>query len=446
MSKIAHEDPIAMIRTLPALSFRVSALVSVAALLAPQTSAQTFGSDFAADYTFTDLGAVPGVPTPLGGVVFKLGDPDTLLIGGDSNNVAGAIYEIGVTRDAGGRIDGFSGTASLFATAPEIDGGLVYAPNGTLLFTAYPTNWLGQILPGSGAVDKWVDLTTAGITSSVGACQFVPTGFDGVGEFKLVSFNTGDWFDAALVPDGSGTFDLGVVTYHTSLPGGPEGIVYIDGTNPGFSGDSILLAEWTAGQVGAYELDASGEPDPATRRDFMTGLSGAEGAVTDPLTGDFLFSTFGGGDRVLVVHGFDAPHTYCQGKVASTGRVPRVHYAGTPSLSGPDDFILTCTEAPNHVFGVMVWSLVPDTAPFYGGILCVSSPSYRLPVQGSGGSPGVATDSSGTFSDHLDQAFFTSKGFTSGTTVYCQYIGRDPGYAWPGNVLISEGLVFTVRD
>ena len=37
----------------------------------------------------------------------------------------------------------------------------------------------------------------------------------------------------------------------------------------------------------------------------MTGLGGAEGGTRDPVTGDFLFSTFGGGDRVLVVRGFN---------------------------------------------------------------------------------------------------------------------------------------------
>ncbi|MGB7214366.1 MAG: hypothetical protein WBE98_04935 [Gammaproteobacteria bacterium] len=33
----------------------------------------------------------------------------------------------------------------------------------------------------------------------------------------------------------------------------------------------------------------------------------AEGAAIDPLTGAFLFSTFGGGDLVVMVSGFAAP-------------------------------------------------------------------------------------------------------------------------------------------
>ena len=40
---------------------------------------------------------------------------------------------------------------------------------------------------------------------------------------------------------------------------------------------------------------------------MITGLDGAEGALLDPVTGDFLFSTFGGGSRVVAVRGFRAP-------------------------------------------------------------------------------------------------------------------------------------------
>lgn len=45
-------------------------------------------------------------------------------------------------------------------------------------------------------------------------------------------------------------------------------------------------------------------PLVGSRRDFITGLTGAEGALIDPYSGDFLFSTFGGGNRIIVVQGF----------------------------------------------------------------------------------------------------------------------------------------------
>ena len=77
----------------------------------------------------------------------------------------------------------------------------------------------------------------------------------------------------------------------------------------------MLVSEYGSGRVAAFEVDADGDPLVATRRDFITGLSGAEGAFVDPVTGDFLFSTFGGGDRVIVVRGFAPP--------VSTPAVPR---------------------------------------------------------------------------------------------------------------------------
>src|SRR5207248_2883202 len=97
-------------------------------------------------------------------------------------------------------------------------------------------------------------------------------------------------------------------TQETQLGGGPEGFVYIKDTNPDFAVDSMLVSEFSAGNVAAYVLDADGNPIVGTRTDFITGLEGAEGAAIDPLTGDFLFSTFGEDvDHLIVVQGFVPP-------------------------------------------------------------------------------------------------------------------------------------------
>ena len=53
----------------------------------------------------------------------------------------------------------------------------------------------------------------------------------------------------------------------------------------------------TDGSVSSYEVDANGDPIPSTRRTFIDGVTGAQGAAIDPLTGDFLFSTYGGSRR-----------------------------------------------------------------------------------------------------------------------------------------------------
>ncbi len=266
----------------------------------------TFGAPFVGSYTCNDLGSPTDVPSPLGGITFL--DNSTLLIGGSANNPGGVIDKIGVTRGSGNHITGFSGSATLFSTAFDIDGGLSFGPGGVLFFTEYPVNALGEIKSGSASPDKTIDLNSLSVDSSVGALAFVPAGFAGAGKFKLVVYNTPSWYEGTLTPDGSGTFDLSVVK-KTTLNGGtdPEGMVYVHGSNPGFGVDSILLSRYASGKIVAIDIDGNGDPIPATERDFLTGLSGAEGAVIDPLTGDFLFSTFGGGNRVVVISGFEAP-------------------------------------------------------------------------------------------------------------------------------------------
>lgn len=261
---------------------------------------------YAANYIYSDLGSIPGVPPLYGGLNFKWDDPTTLIIGGNANEETGALYSIGVFRDAQGHIVAFDGTATFFAEGAWNDGGVTYGPGNVLFMARWPVNELGQTKPGSSITDKVIDLTPFGVESSHSANAFVPTGFPGEGRFKMVSWPDGEWNDVELAPDGAGTYDVVSATEVAAsrLPGGPEGFIYVPLGSPLFDVPSILVSEFTAGRVASYEIDANGDPIVATRRDFVVDLEGAEGAVIDPWTGDFIFSTFGGGDRIIVVQGF----------------------------------------------------------------------------------------------------------------------------------------------
>jgi hypothetical protein len=293
------------------LLYLLCALSAGVVLPAVGAKAQVIEAPFSASYTFTDLGSVPSLPPLYGGLNFRAGDLNTLIIGGNANEDTGELYSIGVTRGLGGHITGFTGTATFFADGAFNDGGLTYGPGGVLFYTRWPVNEVGQHKPGSlpGAVttDKIVDLDPLGVSSSTGALNFVPAGFGGAGQMKLVSWDTGDFYTIDFAPDGGGTFDLTAATLETTLPGGPEGFVYIAAGNPQFAVNSLLVSEFTDGMVAVYDLDGDGNPIVATRRTFMSDLEGAEGALIDPVTGDFLFSTFGGGDRIIVVQGFAPP-------------------------------------------------------------------------------------------------------------------------------------------
>jgi hypothetical protein len=286
-----------------------STLSLLAALcLASVVQAQTIDPFYASAYSFTSLGSAPGVPANYGGLVLKAGDPDTLLLGGEANGTNAKIYAVDLVRDGDKHITGFSGTATSFADADSpaggIDGGLIYAPNGTLLYTSYPDNHIGQIKPGSTGPDKLLSMSSLGINASVGSIVIVPEGLGGAGRLKILSYNSGDWYDAELVPDANGTYDITGITQKVNVGGGPEGVVYVPEGSPLFTNPSVLVAEYSLGRISSYEVDANGDAMLATRRDFMTGLGGAEGAMIDPETGDFLFSTFGGGNQVISVRGF----------------------------------------------------------------------------------------------------------------------------------------------
>jgi len=276
--------------------------------LSSATRAQTIVSPFDTTYSFIDLGSVPELPTNYGGLTFSLSNSNTILIGGAANGAAGQLFSIQVVRGSDQHITGFSGTATVFADGAYNDGGLAFGPGNVLFYTRYPVNQLGQIKPGSTSVDKVIDLTAAGFTSSVGALNFVPFGFPGAGQLKIVIYNNGDWYTVALIPDGSGTFDVGTPTLNTTITGAPEGFIYVPLGSPQFAGPSLLVAEYGTGRISAYQVDSNGNPT-GTPTPFITGLSGAEGAVIDPLSGDFLFSTFGGGSHVIAVRGFVAPTT-----------------------------------------------------------------------------------------------------------------------------------------
>jgi hypothetical protein len=267
------------------------------------------GPDFAGSYTIFDLGGVPGLPTPFGGLTLLPGDPNTLLIGGSANTASGNLFTIGVTRDAGNHIVGFSGTATPYGTIGEYnDGGVVFGPGGVLFTAQWPVNNLGQTVPGDLDETRVDPLGPLGIASSISALNFVPIGFAGAGDMKVVAWSGGEWYTVDFTPDGSGTFDLNSATHEVTLPGGPEGFVYISPVNPGFLVDSLLVSDWSENRISAYEIDSNGNPIVGTRRLFIDELDGPEGAFIDPITGDFLFSTFvGTGDRVITVQGFQPP-------------------------------------------------------------------------------------------------------------------------------------------
>ena len=310
-------------------------------LVAAPAMAQTLVPPFNVPYSIVGLGFPPGVPTPLGGICFKPGDPNTLLVCGGANGPGGQLYQIGVTRGGNGRITAWNGAAALVSTAANNDGGLCEIPGsgGTLIFTTYSNHSLAQLKPGSTVPDRYVSLSSSGISASTGTCQFVPPGFPGAGNFVVASYNGSTFYTLPLTQEtgpAPHTYSFtAIADGPVSTGGGPEGIVYVPLLSPIFeSTPTMLVCLYGAGKVVAYDVDPNGLPIPSTARDFITGLGGAEGGCLDPLTNSFLFSTFGGSAGVVVVPGFNLPPC----GAADIGRVGGIE--GADGVLNNNDFVV----------------------------------------------------------------------------------------------------------
>jgi len=267
----------------------------------------TIAPAFSGSYTALDLGS-SGTAGPHGGLTFLPGDPNHILLGSNPNAITGVFYKIPLSRDANCHVDGF-GLAVAYGTVGEYnDAGVTFGPERVLFSTRYPRNELAQTRISSTNEDRVDDLDGHGVVTepSVTGAAFVPSGFAGAGQFKLITID-GEWYTLPLVADGAGTFAPGSATFHAALVGGPEGIAYVSGGNAVFGADSVMVAENTAGVLSTYTLDANGNAVVASRRLFASGFPAPEGLAVDPLTGDLLTSDISS-SAIIRISGFVVPH------------------------------------------------------------------------------------------------------------------------------------------
>jgi hypothetical protein len=261
-------------------------------------------------YALRSLGAFPDVPISYAALVFSREDPDVLLVGGTANAGTSALYAIRVHRSASRHIDGLS-PAVLWASTPYLDGGASFHPDGTLFVSRYPINEIGELRPGSVAIDKSVSLGDAGVPVSISGLAFVPWGYPGERTLKVLTYSTGEWYEVGIVPDGQGTFDVTQVSLRTTLRPGSDTMTFVPPGSPEFASyGSVLVTEWDGGCVAAYDVDERGDPRLETRREFVRNIRALEGICADPITGDFFLATSGLGlapNRAFVVTGFGAP-------------------------------------------------------------------------------------------------------------------------------------------
>jgi hypothetical protein len=367
--------------------------------------AQVLDPAFANDYALNVLPPVAGVTGARGGLTFRPGNPNKLLIVGQSAGSAAAIFEVDVTRNAGGHITGFAGVATLVATAPNADGGLQFGPGGVLFYTTWPDNMLGQIEPGSVAPDRLIDLTALGVASSTGGLAITPSGFPSAGSLKLTSYGGNTWYSATLVPDGTGTYDVMNLTLRATVGGfvGLEGIAHVAATYPAFSTPSALVCEWGSSGVSAYELDTNGDIDPSLQRTFLTSYS-CTGTTVDPATGDLLFSGYSGTSMLVIEPSTVLLGTsYCTPAVPnSTGSSGGISATGSQAVAA-NNVTLEASSLPLNSFGFFLTSRTQGMVNQPGGsqgVLCLGGSIGRYVGPGQIQNSGA----SGSFSLVIDLA------------------------------------------
>lgn len=145
-------------------------------------------------------------------------------------------------------------------------------------------------------------------------------------------------------------------------------------------------------------------------------------------------------------------NTYCQPKANSLGCLPTIAASGYPSATHDSGFEVGCANVRNNKVGLMFYGINGQAStPFQGGTLCVAAPIKRTPSMSSGGNPAPFNDCSGAYA--IDMNAF-ARGLLGGsplgelsvvgTTVNCQWWGRDQGFPAPNNTMLSNGLRYVV--
>jgi hypothetical protein len=163
----------------------------------------------------------------------------------------------------------------------------------------------------------------------------------------------------------------------------------------------------------------------------MSGVGGAEGATVDAGSGSFVFSTFGGGNQVLVVDGFGSCGTfanYGSGLPGAGGRVPALRGTGCATINRAIDF--SVTNGPAGASGSLNVGQQQFSLPLFGGFVH-TEPTITINHQ---------LDGLGEWSAPL---FAPNDPSLVGQLVFFQAVYIDPGA--PFSVTGSPGLEMLIR-
>ena len=150
-------------------------------------------------------------------------------------------------------------------------------------------------------------------------------------------------------------------------------------------------------------------------------------------------------DEIRLTYGAPGPVNYCESSLNSLACAPVLHWSGSATLTGADDFVVGVHSIHNQRPARILWGLAPSNHPFNGSTMCIASPIVRTPsAAAASGSALPIFDCSGTHDFAFTHAYMASKFLTAGDTIYVQYSGRDPFKPAPFNRNSSNAIRVTL--
>ena len=305
------------------------AALALAAALTPAIPAAAIVLDDPATFQVKHMWSATslGIPGPLGALVFAA-DGLTLYVVGASESSISALYAVPVTRDAATNAVVDLGPAAsvtkVFSGNPTtagLDAGFDFGPTGTLFYTYWSANYLGERPGGVGGAETRFDMAKVGVPSSIAGLTFSPHVLDpatGFGQLQISSWSGANLYDVPLTPAGDGVFTPGPVQIFVTLPKQGTGAIQYVPSGP--SAGDLMYVNWNFGEVRILTIDpATGLPidtttglptrgtaSPEDRR-FASDLgTGPWGLEFDPRTNDFFLGTWSGKptNTIIQIGGF----------------------------------------------------------------------------------------------------------------------------------------------
>ena len=275
-----------------------------------------------------------GIPGPLAGLLFSA-DGNLLYVVGASETPTSALYGVPVTRDPlTGDVTGLGLAAAVTkvfdgtAATPGLDAGFEIGPGGTLFYTYWSSNRLGERPGGVTGAETQFNMGTVGVPSSVAGMTFSPHRTDpgtGFGMMQVSSWQGANLYEVPLTSAGAGIFTPGAVTLFVTLPQQGTGAIQYVPSGP--LAGNLMYVNYNFGEVRLLTIDAAtglpvdktsglptlGTANPTDSR-FASGLGvGPWGLEFDPRTNDFFVATFRGDPANSIVQiggaGFPPPST-----------------------------------------------------------------------------------------------------------------------------------------